>query len=563
MKVWIRLMIGFQKLISQLEVHAAPVSREDINQKFLSADEVVCSFFAQQTTSPPLDNEDLQQIDQDDLEELDIRWQVAMLTVRVQRFIKKTGRNLDFKGKQPVTLIKSQARDSTTNEPSSQALVAQDSLGGYDWSNDFDELINYALMSISSSSSSSSSDNEVRSSDEEITPTNNRFSKADGYHVVPPPITGNFLTPRADISVCNGWQSRYLFTGSCSGEVICSSHMTSNRRAYHSDNELIYKGGLWWLLNLIPTLIIHKDHPKGQILGDLKSAVQTRGKIQKASSVQQALEEGIDYEEVFVPVAKIEANRLYAQKILDELHRSLNYVPIKTATTPIVANKPLVKDKDGIDVDVHVYWSMIGSLMYLTASRPDIMFVVCACARFQVTPKASHLNAVKRIFRLRAIYDAELVSAASLVHTIKPTLSAVRSARKFMEVLPGKKIVSLFVITIGTLASSQTTIDGEAALMLLVKIARQYLEGEGSGEPTEPQPTPSPTQPSTGDQPPETSSSHATITPKKPSPIKVSEDARPDIDAARQEDSDVKPRTPPTTTSIFDDEDITMAQTLI
>ncbi|GJZ10599.1 ribonuclease H-like domain-containing protein [Tanacetum coccineum] len=46
------------------------------------ADEVVCSFFAQQTTSPPIDNEVLQQIDQDDLEELDIRWQVAMLTVR-------------------------------------------------------------------------------------------------------------------------------------------------------------------------------------------------------------------------------------------------------------------------------------------------------------------------------------------------------------------------------------------------------------------------------------------------------------------------------------------------
>ncbi|GJW32163.1 hypothetical protein Tco_0052195 [Tanacetum coccineum] len=42
---------------------------------------------------------------------------------------------------------------------------------------------------------------------------------------------------------------------------------------------------------------------------------------------------------------------------------------------------------------------MIGSLMYLTASRPDIMFAVCACARFQVTPKVSHLHAVKRIFR--------------------------------------------------------------------------------------------------------------------------------------------------------------------
>ncbi|GJU30992.1 putative ribonuclease H-like domain-containing protein [Tanacetum coccineum] len=51
------------------------------------------------------------------------------------------------------------------------------------------------------------------------------------------------------------------------------------------------------------------------------------------------------------------------------------------------------------DVDVHLYRSMIGSLMYLTTSRPDIMFAVCACARFQVTPKTSHLLAVKRIFR--------------------------------------------------------------------------------------------------------------------------------------------------------------------
>ncbi|GJR44846.1 putative ribonuclease H-like domain-containing protein [Tanacetum coccineum] len=61
----------------------------------------------------------------------------------------------------------------------------------------------------------------------------------------------------------------------------------------------------------IPTLRVHKDHPKGQILGDPKLAVQTRGKIQKASLVQQALEEGIDYDEVFAPVAKIEAIRLF------------------------------------------------------------------------------------------------------------------------------------------------------------------------------------------------------------------------------------------------------------
>nr|GEZ11461.1 hypothetical protein [Tanacetum cinerariifolium] len=57
------------------------------------------------------------------------------------------------------------------------------------------------------------------------------------------------------------------------------------------------------------------------------------------------------------------------------------------------------KDGTGKDVDLHLYRSMIGSLMYLTASRPDIMFAVCACARHQVTPKEFHLHAVKRIFR--------------------------------------------------------------------------------------------------------------------------------------------------------------------
>ncbi|GKA83246.1 putative ribonuclease H-like domain-containing protein [Tanacetum coccineum] len=67
--------------------------------------------------------------------------------------------------------------------------------------------------------------------------------------------------------------------------------------------------------------------------------------------------------------------------------------------TPMETQKPLLKDADGKDVYEHLYRSMIGSLMYLTSSRPDIMFAVCACARFQVNPKSSHLHAVKRIFR--------------------------------------------------------------------------------------------------------------------------------------------------------------------
>ncbi|GKA69801.1 putative ribonuclease H-like domain-containing protein, partial [Tanacetum coccineum] len=68
-------------------------------------------------------------------------------------------------------------------------------------------------------------------------------------------------------------------------------------------------------------------------------------------------------------------------KYVADILKKFDFCSIKIATTPIVSNKPLVKDEDGVDVDVHIYRSMIGSLMYLTASRPDIMFAIYACAR--------------------------------------------------------------------------------------------------------------------------------------------------------------------------------------
>ncbi|GJR41513.1 putative ribonuclease H-like domain-containing protein [Tanacetum coccineum] len=86
-------------------------------------------------------------------------------------------------------------------------------------------------------------------------------------------------------------------------------------------------------------------------------------------------------------------------KYVAEILKKFDFVSVKTASTPIETQKPLVKDEEASDVDVHLYRSMIGSLMYLTASRPDIMFAVCACSRFQVNPKTSHLSVVKRIFR--------------------------------------------------------------------------------------------------------------------------------------------------------------------
>ncbi|GJY90555.1 retrovirus-related pol polyprotein from transposon TNT 1-94 [Tanacetum coccineum] len=176
----------------------------------------------------------------------------------------------------------------------------------------------------------------------------------------------------------------------------------------------------------------------------------------------QTQEEGVDYDEVFAPVAKIEAIRLFlayasfknfvvyqmdvksaflygkieeevyvfqppgfedpnfldkvykVEKALYGLHQApracqdkyvakilkkFDFATIKIASTLMEPNKALIKDEEAEEVDVHLYRSMIGSLMYLTASRPDITFAVCTCVRFQVTPKTSHLHAVKRIFR--------------------------------------------------------------------------------------------------------------------------------------------------------------------
>ncbi|GJS86059.1 hypothetical protein Tco_0752600 [Tanacetum coccineum] len=71
----------------------------------------------------------------------------------------------------------------------------------------------------------------------------------------------------------------------------------------------------------------------------------------------------------------------------------------KPMKNPMSTATKLMKDEEGESADNTKYRGMIGSLLYLTAIRPDIMFSVCLCARFQEDPKTSHLEAVKRIFR--------------------------------------------------------------------------------------------------------------------------------------------------------------------
>nr|GEV16961.1 putative ribonuclease H-like domain-containing protein [Tanacetum cinerariifolium] len=85
-------------------------------------------------------------------------------------------------------------------------------------------------------------------------------------------------------------------------------------------------------------------------------------------------------------------------KYVADILKKFDFSSLKIIITPIKNNKALLKNEEAEDIDVHLYRSRIGSLMYLTASRHDIMFAVCSCARFYVTPKILHIHVVKRIF---------------------------------------------------------------------------------------------------------------------------------------------------------------------
>ena len=90
---------------------------------------------------------------------------------------------------------------------------------------------------------------------------------------------------------------------------------------------------------------------------------------------------------------------IHQEKYVDDVLEKFGFRDAKPALTPMAERPLLAPDLEGESVDQTYYRSMIGSLMYLTASRPDVIFAVCQCARYQANPKLSHLIAVKRIFR--------------------------------------------------------------------------------------------------------------------------------------------------------------------
>ncbi|GJR73462.1 putative ribonuclease H-like domain-containing protein [Tanacetum coccineum] len=206
------------------------------------------SLLANQSSCPQLDHEDLEQIDEHDLEEMDMKWQVAMISMRMKKFYKKTSRKLQFDAKEPGTHdnrrrdawnSKNKDRSRIGQKEDSKALVTIDG-EGVDWTNHFEDE-DYALMACNSSDSDTkreqlsdasieikaysqvleglgygdhrydgilSYENEVlqsvfmnKKSEIENQPLYDRFVTAEGMHVVPPPMTGNYMPSGPDVEV--------------------------------------------------------------------------------------------------------------------------------------------------------------------------------------------------------------------------------------------------------------------------------------------------------------------------------------------------------------------------
>ncbi|GJV43173.1 ribonuclease H-like domain-containing protein [Tanacetum coccineum] len=245
--LWEAIKNRFQKLISQLEIHGEVVSQEDTNLKLLRSlqsawnnialimrnksdldtlsmddlynnlkvntneivntahsvsaasfkdqastasyvDDLIFSFFANQSNALQFDNEDLEQIDVDNLEEMDLKWQVAMLTIRVKRAPRNQGkRNRD-----------DPRRNAPVDTSTSNALVVQDGIGYQMGLESLEARIvvhekNKAIYEEDIAFLNCESDGDDN-------PVNDRFKRVKGYHAVPSNYTGNYMPSRPDIS---------------------------------------------------------------------------------------------------------------------------------------------------------------------------------------------------------------------------------------------------------------------------------------------------------------------------------------------------------------------------
>nr|GEX01292.1 uncharacterized mitochondrial protein AtMg00810-like [Tanacetum cinerariifolium] len=148
-------------------------------------------------------------------------------------------------------------------------------------------------------------------------------------------------------------------------------------------------------VSAIPTKRIHKYHPLDQVIGDLQSATKQERydiifgltKKELCIAFERLMHEKFQMssmgELTFFLGLQVKQKKdgifISQDKYVAKFFKKFGFAEVKTASTSMETQKPLLKNEDGEEVDVHMHRSMIGSLMYLTSSRPVIMFAVCAC----------------------------------------------------------------------------------------------------------------------------------------------------------------------------------------
>nr|GEV21068.1 hypothetical protein [Tanacetum cinerariifolium] len=132
-------------------------------------------------------------------------------------------------------------------------------------------------------------------------------------------------------------------------------------------------------------------------------------------------------------------------KYVAEILKKYGFSDVKNASTPMETQKPLLKDKDGQEVDVHVYRSMIGSLLYLASSRPDLMFAVCPCVRYQPT-ESEGFEQIVNFLNANPIKYVLMVNPTVYTLCIEQfwatvTAKTINGEGKLQALVDGKKII--------------------------------------------------------------------------------------------------------------------------
>ncbi|GJT59069.1 hypothetical protein Tco_1002602, partial [Tanacetum coccineum] len=161
-------------------------------------------------------------------------------------------------------------------------------------------------------------------------------------------------------------------------------------------------------------------------------------------------------------------------KYVTDILRKFRFTDVRTASTLMDTKNPLLKESDGDDVDVHLYMSMIRSLMYLTLFRPDIMFAVCACARFQVTSKVLYLKQFWQTATAKTLDNGEIEITATIDGTIKIVTKA--SARRHLQLADADGISSLPTTEI----FEQLSLMGQESVVSQPKSPTQTLVADGT-----------------------------------------------------------------------------------